>query len=107
MIRRTITAYMHSPHLQSRYGSQFTYALCCIDLLESIIHLCNKVQEVTIMALSHVILATLLSGPVSGYGLTKRFNRAIGYFWHATHQQIYRELATLEAHGYIERVSSP
>jgi DNA-binding PadR family transcriptional regulator len=61
------------------------------------------------MALSHAILATLLSGPVSGYGLTKRFNRAIGYFWHATHQQIYRELATLEAHGYVERVppSSP
>lgn len=29
------------------------------------------------------------------------------YFWHATHQQIYRELATLETHGYIERVSSP
>jgi DNA-binding PadR family transcriptional regulator len=59
------------------------------------------------MALSHAILATLLSGPVSGYRLTKRFNRAIGYFWHATHQQIYRELATLEAHGYVERVSSP
>jgi DNA-binding PadR family transcriptional regulator len=69
--------------------------------------ICNKVQAVTIMALSHAILATLLSGPVSGYGLTKRFNRAIGYFWHATHQQIYRELATLEAHGYVERVPSP
>ena len=59
------------------------------------------------MALSHAILATLLSGPVSGYGLTKRFNRAIGYFWHATHRQIYRELATLEAHGYVEQVPSP
>lgn len=59
------------------------------------------------MALSHAILATLLSGPVSGYGLTKRFNRAIGYFWQATHQQIYRELATLEALGYVERVPSP
>ncbi len=59
------------------------------------------------MALSHAILATLLSGPVSGYGLTKRFNRAIGYFWNATHQQIYRELATLEVHGYVERVPSP
>jgi DNA-binding PadR family transcriptional regulator len=58
------------------------------------------------MALSHAILATLLSGPVSGYKLTRRFNAAIGYFWQATHQQIYRELATLEEHGYVERVPS-
>lgn len=58
------------------------------------------------MALSHAILATLLSGPVSGYKLTKRFNAAIGYFWQATHQQIYRELASLEEHGYVQRVPS-
>jgi DNA-binding PadR family transcriptional regulator len=58
------------------------------------------------MALSHAILATLLSGPVSGYKLTKRFNAAIGYFWQATHQQIYRELTSLEGHGYVERVPS-
>ncbi len=58
------------------------------------------------MALSHAILTTLLSGPVSGYKLTKRFNAAIGYFWQATHQQIYRELAALEEHGYVERVPS-
>ena len=58
------------------------------------------------MALSHAILATLLSGPASGYKLTKRFNAAIGYFWQATHQQIYRELTSLGAHGYVERVPS-
>ena len=58
------------------------------------------------MALSHAILATLLGGPVSGYKLTKRFNSAIGYFWQATHQQIYRELASLEEQGYVERVPS-
>ncbi|SRR6266700_2793785 len=58
------------------------------------------------MALSHAILATLLSGPVSGYKLAKRFNRTIGYFWQATHQQIYRELATLEEHGYVQPVFS-
>jgi DNA-binding PadR family transcriptional regulator len=68
--------------------------------------LCNKVQGGIDMALSHAILATLLSGPVSGYKLTKRFNAAIGYFWQATHQQIYRELASLEEQGYIERVPS-
>lgn len=48
------------------------------------------------MALSQAILATLLTGPVSGYKLTKRFNAAIGYFWQATHQQIYRELTPKE-----------
>jgi DNA-binding PadR family transcriptional regulator len=58
------------------------------------------------MALSHAILATLLSGPTSGYRLTKRFNAAIGYFWQATHQQIYRELSSLEEQGYVERVPS-
>lgn len=58
------------------------------------------------MALSHAILATLLNGPVSGYKLTKRFNAAIGHFWQATHQQIYRELSSLEEHGLVERVPS-
>ncbi len=54
------------------------------------------------MALSHAILATLLGGRASGYGLAKRFDRSVGYFWNATHQQIYRELAALEAAGYVE-----
>ncbi|MGZ3612006.1 MAG: PadR family transcriptional regulator [Ktedonobacteraceae bacterium] len=58
------------------------------------------------MALSHAMLATMLSGPVSGYKLAKRFNAAIGYFWQATHQQIYRELASLEELGYVERIPS-
>jgi DNA-binding PadR family transcriptional regulator len=67
---------------------------------------CNKVQEEMNMALSQAILATILNGPVSGYKLTKRFNAAIGYFWQATHQQIYRELTSLEERGYVERVPS-
>ncbi len=58
------------------------------------------------MALSHAILVTLLDGPISGYKLTKRFNAAIGYFWQATHQQIYRELTSLEKHGSVQRVPS-
>src|SRR5450432_2558729 len=59
------------------------------------------------MAVSHAIMATLLSGPISGYGLAKRFNRSVGYFWQATHQQIYRELAALGELGYVELVSTP
>jgi len=31
---------------------------------------------------------------------------AIGYFWQATHQQIYRELVSLEELGYVERIPS-
>jgi DNA-binding PadR family transcriptional regulator len=31
---------------------------------------------------------------------------AIGYFLQATHQQIYRELTSLEEQGYVERVPS-
>src|SRR5258708_37270467 len=58
------------------------------------------------MALSHAILVTLLDGPISGNKLTKRFNAAIGYFWQATHQQIYREFTSLEKHPAVQRVPS-
>ena len=33
------------------------------------------------------------SAPRSGLDLTRRFDRSIGFFWSATHQQIYRVLA--------------
>ena len=33
--------------------------------------------------------------------LAQRFDRSLGYFWHATHQQIYRELARMEALGWV------
>ncbi|GAB7102139.1 PadR family transcriptional regulator [Streptomyces phaeofaciens JCM 4814] len=53
------------------------------------------------MSLPHAILIALLEKPSSGLGLTRRFDRSIGYFWSATHQQIYRELGKLEAEGQI------
>ncbi|MER6084522.1 PadR family transcriptional regulator [Streptomyces sp. NPDC001833] len=53
------------------------------------------------MSLPHAILTGLLERPSSGLELTRRFDRSIGYFWSATHQQIYRELGRLEAEGYI------
>ena len=34
--------------------------------------------------------------------MASRFDRSIGYFWHATHQQIYRELGRLEEAGWVE-----
>jgi DNA-binding PadR family transcriptional regulator len=53
------------------------------------------------MSLPHAILTALLERPSSGLELTRRFDRSIGYFWSATHQQIYRELGRLEADGLI------
>ncbi|MFJ3234917.1 PadR family transcriptional regulator [Streptomyces sp. NPDC086787] len=53
------------------------------------------------MSLPHAILTALLEKPSSGLELTRRFDRSIGYFWSATHQQIYRELSRLEAEGHI------
>lgn len=53
------------------------------------------------MSLPHAILTALLEKPSSGLELTRRFDKSIGYFWSATHQQIYRELGRLEAEGLI------
>ncbi|WP_328535625.1 PadR family transcriptional regulator [Streptomyces sp. NBC_00344] len=53
------------------------------------------------MSLPHAILTALLEKPSSGLELTRRFDKSIGYFWPATHQQIYRELAKLEKSGFI------
>ncbi|MEU6894696.1 PadR family transcriptional regulator [Streptomyces sp. NPDC046557] len=54
------------------------------------------------MALEHAILVSLLEKPGSGYELARRFDRSIGYFWTATHQQIYRVLKRMESEGWIE-----
>lgn len=54
------------------------------------------------MSLPHALLTALIESPSSGSELASRFDRSIGYFWHATHQQIYRELSRLEAAGWIE-----
>jgi DNA-binding PadR family transcriptional regulator len=54
------------------------------------------------MALAHAILASLVECPCSGYDLAKRFDGSVGFFWVASHQQIYRELPKLEELGWIE-----
>ncbi|MEU9129513.1 PadR family transcriptional regulator [Kitasatospora sp. NPDC048540] len=56
------------------------------------------------MSLPHAILTALLEKPSSGLELTRRFDRSIGYFWSATHQQIYRELGRLEETGQIREL---
>ncbi|MFB7653667.1 MULTISPECIES: PadR family transcriptional regulator [unclassified Streptomyces] len=56
------------------------------------------------MSLPHAILTALVEKPSSGLELTRRFDRSIGYFWSATHQQIYRELGKLEGEGLIREL---
>lgn len=53
------------------------------------------------MALAHAILASLVDCSCSGYDLAKQFDGSVGFFWSASHQQIYRELSKLEAQGWI------
>jgi DNA-binding PadR family transcriptional regulator len=53
------------------------------------------------VALPQAILVSLCEQSGSGYELTRRFDRSIGYFWSATHQQIYRTLRTMEADGWV------
>ncbi|MBK6907971.1 MAG: PadR family transcriptional regulator [Rhodocyclaceae bacterium] len=54
------------------------------------------------MSLDHALLVSLLEKPSSGYELARRFDKSIGHFWHATHQQIYKVLARMEEAGWIE-----
>lgn len=53
------------------------------------------------MSLAHALLTSLLEQPSSGYDLARRFDKSIGHFWQATHQQIYRELGRMEKAGWI------
>lgn len=53
------------------------------------------------MALAQAILALLYDCPCSGYDLAKQFDSSVGFFWKASHQQIYRELSKLEAQSWV------
>lgn len=59
------------------------------------------------MSLSHALMTSLLEKSSSGYDLARRFDKSIGFFWHATHQQIYRELARMEKAGWIASEAAP
>ena len=53
------------------------------------------------MALEHALLVALREQPASGLDLAKRFSRSIGFFWSATHQQIYKVLGRMEGDGWV------
>lgn len=53
------------------------------------------------MSIAYAILVSLIHEPKSGYDLAKQFDGSVGFFWQATHQQIYRELTKLEQQDWI------
>lgn len=59
------------------------------------------------MSLRHAILTSLLEKPCTGAELARRFDKSLGHFWQATHQQIYKELGTMEGAGLIEAQELP
>ncbi|WP_345498740.1 PadR family transcriptional regulator [Nocardia callitridis] len=54
------------------------------------------------MALEHALLVSLTERAGSGYELARRFDKSIGYFWSATHQQIYRVLKRMAESGWLD-----
>lgn len=56
------------------------------------------------MSLKFAILTSLTERAGSGIELARRFDKSIGYFWPATHQQIYRELDRLNEAGLISEL---
>jgi DNA-binding PadR family transcriptional regulator len=56
------------------------------------------------MSLRYALLGLLSVRPGTGYELTQRFDVSLRNAWHASHSQIYPELARLEAEGFAEVV---
>ncbi len=59
------------------------------------------------MALEHAILTSLAERAASGYDLTRRFDASIGFFWTASHQQIYRVLSRMGDDGWVVSTRAP
>lgn len=53
------------------------------------------------MALEHALLVALSERPAAGLELARRFDKSIGFFWSATHQQIYKVLRRMEDDGWV------
>ncbi|MEM9254612.1 MAG: PadR family transcriptional regulator [Pseudomonadota bacterium] len=55
------------------------------------------------MALAQAIMTALIDNDLSGYELAKDFESSVGFFWHASHQQIYQELHKLADRQLLNR----
>ncbi len=56
------------------------------------------------MSLQHSLLVLLSESPATGYELSQTFKKGVGYFWKASHQQIYLQLKKLSEVGWLEFV---
>ena len=56
------------------------------------------------MSLRHALLGLLAIQPATGYELAQKFDASLGTAWHASHSQIYPELAKLAEAGMVEVV---
>jgi PadR family transcriptional regulator, regulator of vanillate utilization len=58
------------------------------------------------MSLRYAILGYLSSAPGSGYDLVQQLDGGLGWFWAASHSQIYPELRRLEEAGMVTASST-
>ncbi len=54
------------------------------------------------MSLKYILLSEIANGEKTGYDIVKSFESSVGYFWNATHQQVYRELKQLHKSRLID-----
>jgi DNA-binding PadR family transcriptional regulator len=55
------------------------------------------------MALAHAIMTALIEDDLSGLELARDFETSLGFFWNASHQQIYQELRKLAEKGWLNK----
>lgn len=53
------------------------------------------------MSLKHSLLVMLSAAPATGYELSQQFKGGIGFFWNASHQQVYQQLAQMTKDGWV------
>lgn len=68
--------------------------------MQRVAHRSPSGQSVAV-ALEHALLVSLSEKPAAGLELARRFERSIGFFWSATHQQIYKVLRRMEQDGWV------
>jgi DNA-binding PadR family transcriptional regulator len=53
------------------------------------------------MSLRHGLLGLINYKPMTGYEMVKEFDDSLAFFWHASPQQMYKELDTMEKSGWL------
>lgn len=59
------------------------------------------------MSLRYALLGFLSTAPAAGFDIANEFESSLGWFWHASHSQIYPELRRLESDGMITGEEMP